>query len=94
MMEFVSSFKDAPQGLKPSSFVTYTARLKSCPDTKRLGQSIHGPRAQGDKQHSLSSNRFAWKRFPSLCHPACPGVPWGDLRFHTRPWVSNAVPAR
>jgi hypothetical protein len=25
-----------PQGLKPSSFATFTARLKSCPDTKRF----------------------------------------------------------
>jgi hypothetical protein len=26
----------AQQGLKPSSFVAFTARLKSCPDTKQL----------------------------------------------------------
>jgi hypothetical protein len=25
-----------PQGLKPSSFAAFTARLKSCPDTKRF----------------------------------------------------------
>src|SRR5882757_9304703 len=69
MMEFVSSYKGGPQGLKPSPFAPFTARLKSCPDTKRLDRSIHGPKAQGHEQHSLSSNRFPWKRFPSLCHP-------------------------
>jgi hypothetical protein len=26
--------KDVPQGLKPNHFLSFTARLKSCPDTK------------------------------------------------------------
>src|SRR5713226_7175356 len=34
---FTNELKDVPQGLKPSTLLSPTARLKSCPDTKHTG---------------------------------------------------------
>jgi hypothetical protein len=36
MQRSAASFLVLMQGLKPSSFAAFTARLKSCPDTKRF----------------------------------------------------------
>jgi hypothetical protein len=33
--------KRGPQGLKPKSFLTFMARLKSCPDTKQQVEPQH-----------------------------------------------------
>jgi hypothetical protein len=32
--------KDVPQGLKPNSFQSFMARLKSCPDTKLMAKAV------------------------------------------------------
>ena len=57
-----------PQGLKPLIFCAFSARLKSCPDTRPADQGSCFPMSQ--KRDMGHPSALSSKRFPDLCKKA------------------------